>query len=142
MVRKQRKDTKYSTRTYDQYCMYSVHVRICMQNTSGSAAESGYGRINTAIDYDSIANVGTEAGIQAFGNCVTSEFVPGKSYERYFKPCVAGNVAGGLAVERAWVNSSSTINHYGFRSFFNNNSVASTSADYNITAVIGLRNNF
>jgi hypothetical protein len=131
---------------FDQYCIYSVVVTV-QCNDVGVSATTETGRGYTAIDYDNISPLGSEAAIQAYATCVT--FVPGRSVQqRYIKPCVApdiyntGSVFTGFGVARAWLNStSSQIPHYGFRSYFNANGVSAINVDYILTYIVGFRNN-
>jgi len=132
---------------FDQYCIYAVVVTV-QCNDVGVSATTETGRGYTAIDYDNIANIGSEAAIQAFGTCVA--FVPGRSVQqRLIKPCVApaiyntGSVFTGYGVARAWLDcSSNQIPHYGFRSYFAANGVSGLNIDYIITYIIGFRNNY
>jgi hypothetical protein len=127
---------------YDQYCIYAVSVRVTMDSSSSVTDLAGAGRINTAIDYDSITNLSTETAIQEYGSCVSSEFVAGKSYERFIKPCAQSTVASGAAPQRLWINNANTtVPHLGFRSFFNSNTVSGVTVDYFFSLIIGMRNN-
>lgn len=136
---------------YDQFCIYALVARACLDvQIAGTATATSYGRIYSAIDYDSSAAAGTEALMLRFGTVQVSELVPGKSYERFVKPCVAlvtgaSNSASntGTAQSRQWLNSVlQTTPHFGFRfmTVGNTNIGANTVIIY-ITAVIGLRNN-
>jgi hypothetical protein len=136
--------TGYSNYTalFDQYCIYAVEEVISLSSSSNSDAMIGYGRINTAIDFDNTSNLGAEYIIQQFSNCITSELVPGKSYVRKFKPCVAPALQGsGSGVSRSWINSAaSSIVHYGFRTFYNNNTISGTLVDKRTSLLLGFRN--
>jgi len=135
---------------YDQYCIYSVHTKIMMTGNAIITAAVSYGQLYTALDYDNASNITTVSAIQQYSSVESSEIYPGKSYERYLKPCV-GNIIGssnGSAVTtnpaRLWVNSSSTSQpHYGLRTINVGNSTAQTyGLDAVSTFVIGLRNSF
>jgi len=134
------------TAFFDQYCIYAISITV-QCNDVGVSATTETGRAYTAIDYDNINALGSEAAIQAFGTCV--QFVPGRgSVQRFFKPCVApavyntGGTFTGYGVSRSWLDcASAAIPHYGYRSFYAANSVSGLNIDHAITYVVGFRNN-
>jgi hypothetical protein len=130
---------------FDQYCIYAVTVTY-----SSQLATSVPIHIYTAIDYDSVANVGI-AGIQQFTSF--NETVLGgngqDSLVRFLKPCIAPQVtnssnlpiAGGVG--RSWLDSAyPSVNHYGVRMILNiYTSTLSSVVNATVSAVLGFRNN-
>lgn len=132
---------------FDQYCIYAVVITV-QCNDVGVSASTETGRGYTAIDYDNVNNIGSEAAIQAYGTCVT--WIPGGGsvQQRLIKPCVApayyntGAVFTGFGVGRCWIDSASpSVPHYGYRSYYAANTVGGINLDHVITYVIGFRNN-
>jgi len=135
---------------FDQACIYSMMIRICLeQNTSPTLPNGSFGRLHTAIDYDTIQPLTTEAAIMRYGSHQSSELVSGKSYERYVKPTVplaavnTGLAVVGAVMSRSWFNAANTgTPHYSFRILTaGNNTSAAFFVSYTVTAVFGLRNN-
>jgi hypothetical protein len=130
---------------FDQYCIYAVTVTY-----SSTLSGSGPIHIYTAIDYDSIANVGI-AGIEAFTSF--NETILGgngqDSLVRFLKPCIAPQVtsssnlpvAGGVG--RSWLDAAyPSVNHYGIRMILNQYPSSVTGAvNGTVSAVFGFRNN-
>jgi hypothetical protein len=130
---------------FDQYCIYAVTVTYSATTSSGAPYH-----IYTAIDYDSVANVGV-AGIQQFTSF--NETILGgngqDSLVRFLKPCIAPQVtnssnlpiAGGVG--RSWLDSAySAVNHYGIRMIINQYGSSVTGAiNGTVSAVFGFRNN-
>jgi len=133
---------------YDQYCIYSVMVRITAESTGASSASLG--RITTAIDYDSVQAVGSETSLLGFASAISSELTLGKSYERYIKPCVTLNTGtgpsttvSGSGVARLWLDSAfSSIPHYGFRAILAGNLGNTCTISMHITWTVGFRNSY
>jgi len=130
------------TALFDQFCLYSVVFNVCISGQLGSPLGSvvAFGRLTTAIDFDNVSNLGSEAALQQYATAQTVEIVPGLTVQRYIKPCVTPNIyliAGtGYAVGRAWLDNSSTsvlIPHYGIRVYFVITG-ASGPVDYDIVA--------
>lgn len=131
---------------FDQYCIHTIVIHINVTNSllnfSGSA-----GRLTTAIDYDNIANLGTEVAVQEFSTSQTVEVSQGTCVERVIRPCVDMTIyqasSSGYGPTRVWLDSASpSVPHYGLRTFWINNSYASGGgllADYLITSIIGFR---
>jgi len=131
---------------FDQYCIYSV---TCIFSFMANAAQPI--RLLTAIDYDSVANVG-KLGIMEFG---TYEFASlsnngNTSLIRYIKPCIATSQNTSLAiplpsgVSRAWIDCAySSIAHYGLRTVVDQwIATANQVVELNFTYVLGFRNSF
>jgi len=140
---------QYSTivALFDQFCIYSVVFNVIISPSSG-AVSNNLGRLTTAIDYDSIGNLGSEVTVQQFSSAQTVEVTSGLAVQRYVKPCVTPGVyvvAGtGYAVGRCWLDQASngdSVPHYGVRVWFQITG-ASTAFDYDIIATytLGCRN--
>jgi len=121
------------TALFDQFCIYSVFVKIMMTGNQIITPAVSYGQLYTAIDYDNASNISTVAAISQYSSMEMSEIIPGKSHERYMKPCVGAIVgsSGGSGVttspQRMWVNSSASSQpHYGFRIINVGNATAQT----------------
>lgn len=136
---------------FDQYCIYAIKARFVLDSQGqGAATALSYGRLHSAIDTDSTTNIGTETGIQRFSSVQSSELVPGKSYERFCKPCVS-LVTGssnstsntGIVMTRQWLNSFLTsVPHFGIRFMtVGNQNVSTNTGVIYLSAVIGCRNN-
>jgi len=131
------------TSLFDQYCIHSVIVHL--NTTNMSTNSNTLGRVTTAIDYDNIANLGSEASVQEFASAQTCEVSPGLSIERAIMPTVDPQLyqvsSTGYGAARMWVDSASTaVQHYGFRSYWANNTVTALSFDLIVTSIIGFRN--
>jgi len=135
---------------FDQYCIYSVMSRAFLDLSSVTTGIATYGILASALDFDSSGTVGSLAAIERFGSCQISELVPGKSYERFVKPTVAGVTGSsnstsstGVDIERRWINSNSpNVPHFGIRYLTNGNqSLQAPTLRLFFTAVIGMRNN-
>jgi hypothetical protein len=136
---------------FDQYCLYAVAFRCYLENSTSSVPSQGvsYGRIHTAIDFDSTGALSAETAIERYSTCMSSELIVGKSYERFVKPCIA-SVTGssnsssntGVATTRSWINSSSaSVPHFGIRVLLvGNQTGTSPTLTISVTGVIGLRN--
>lgn len=136
---------------FDQYCIYCVTLRVVLEPSLSTvvAQNVSYGRIHTAIDFDSSTAVGSEVAIQEYGSVQTSEFLPGKSYERFVKPVVSvltgasnSTSATGGGMDRLWVNSAfPNVPHFGIRILTaGNTSATSPSFQIYLSYVIGVRN--
>jgi len=136
---------------YDQWCIYGFKIRAMLdQVAQGDGTAMSYGRIHTALDYDSTTSLGTEAAIMRYGTVQSSELDRTKSYERWVKPCVAGvtglsnsTSASGLTTQRSWLNSVYVnVPNFGIRILtVGNQNVTTNYIIVVVTAVIGLRNN-
>jgi len=135
---------------FDQYCIYSVFTsaRLEISNVPASS-ETSWGRIYSAVDFDSASNVGSENAIQEFSTVQGSELIFGKSYERFVKPCipfVTGTTNGtsntGVAMTRAWCNTATAnIPHFGVRYLtVGNNTATAQNVSIIITFILGFRN--
>jgi hypothetical protein len=130
---------------FDQYCIHSAIVRVTPQLSTGGSNQV-YGRIITALDYDNVANLGSEATLLQYNSAVESELIIGRSMERLVRPAMApatwsGGAFSGYGVSRMWLNSTSTgVPHYGIRVMVSgaSNQIA---VDYIVTVMFGFRNN-
>jgi hypothetical protein len=133
------------TNLFDQYCIHSVLVSFAV-TSSADYFSGSQGRVTTALDFDNISNLGSEATLQQYMSAITVEVTPGLSVERYVKPTAKGYLTtGGGAYaglpERVWIDCTlPTIPHYGVRSFWAGNTESSLTIDIVNVMVIGLRN--
>jgi hypothetical protein len=128
---------------FDQYAIHSVFIHLNVSNFSTNSGTAG--RVTTALDYDNVANLGSEGALQEFASAQTCEVAPGINIERVLMPTVDPQLyqtAGtGYGAARMWVDSaSSSVPHYGYRSYWANNTVSSLSFDLVVTSVFGFRN--
>jgi hypothetical protein len=129
---------------FDQYCIHSAVVRLTPQASTGGSNQT-YGRLITALDYDNVANLGSETLLLQYNTAVETELVIGKSMERAVRPALApalwsGGAFSGYGVSRMWLNSTSTgVPHYGVRIMVvgAGNQIA---MDYIVTVIVGFRN--
>jgi hypothetical protein len=135
---------------FDQYCIYSFMTRYCLEPSLATVVPGTYGRLHTAVDFDSVVSLGSEAYIQRFGSCMTSEIEQGKSYERFIKPTCAVLTGGsnsssstGVGMTRMWINNTfTTVPHFGIRYLTAGNASASAqNGTIFVTVIVGLRNN-
>lgn len=138
-------DTPFASNIYglfDQYCIYAVVVNVSCSSLSST---NYLGRLTTAIDYDSVGNLGTESAIQQYSTAQMVEVSPGLSVQRFIKPCVDASVysnSSAYATGRLWIDSQSdTAQHYGFRSFWYGNTNSNLVVDLICTYIIGARCN-
>lgn len=135
---------------FDQYCIYSVttSARLEISNVPVSP-ETSFGRIYSAVDFDSDTAVGSETAIQEFSSCQGSELIFGKSYERFVKPTIATVTGGansssatGVAMTRAWINSAfPSVKHFGIRYLtVGNNTGTAQNVSIIYSIVFGFRN--
>jgi len=137
---------------FDQFCIYSAMIRVIPEFTLANASSvvgTTYGRIWTALDWDSVGPISTENAIQQYSTARAAEITGGKSYERFVKPTCAlvtgssnGTTATGIAMSRMWLNSSNTgTPHFGIRILTaGNNSTTAPVMIVEVTCIIGLRN--
>jgi len=135
---------------FDQYCIYSVMSRAMLDLSTSTGGFQTYGKIASALDFDSSGSLGSLTAIERYGSCSISELVPGKSYERFVKPVVAGvtgssnsTTNSGIDLNRRWINQSSTnVPHFGIRYLTTGNQTGTAPTVVLLyTAIIGLRNN-
>lgn len=131
---------------FDQYCIHSVVVTL-----SSTSVVTVPMRVWTAIDYDSVAALGSKLGIQGFGTCAFHSIAGdgSTSAERLLYPCVAPQLTNSSSlpvpagVARAWVDSAyPTIQHFGFRSIIDTYYNSSAALEVTYTAIFGFRNSF
>jgi hypothetical protein len=128
---------------FDQYCIHSVIATF----TSNANVTTPI-RLWTAIDYDSVANVG-KVGIQAFGSCAFHSLAGdgSTSGERLIYPCIAPQVTSSnlpvpAGVGRMWLDSGyPSVAHYGLRTIVDEwVNVATQTVEVTFTAIMGFRN--
>jgi len=133
-----------ATSFFDQYCIYSICAGFSYIGNATTPV-----RVHTAIDYDSVANLGSISAIQNYGTYELLSITQDTSGIRYLKPTIAPQVTssnvpvpGGIG--RAWLDSAyPNVQHYGLR-MITDTWVSTGSAVVNVvyTAVVGFRNNF
>jgi hypothetical protein len=106
---------------FDQFRIRWIELMLVPRVSSSVSATTNFGRLCTAIDFDSAA-ANTFANLETFNNSVTTS--GNVSHYRAFKPCVsvavgASNSASALnavSVMSPWLDLS-TLNtpHYGFK---------------------------
>jgi len=137
---------------YDQYCIYSVTQRASLELTGGGTATGGsFGKIYSALDYDSNNSLATANLYTTFATVQVANLGTSESYERYVKPCVSQvtggsntTTASGTSVNRSWINTAFVaVPHFGIR-WATNGNASGLAGNIRIisTYVIGLRNNF
>jgi len=127
---------------FDQYCIYMVTATYSLIQSADLIV-----RIYTAIDYDSVTNIG-KSGIQQFSTFNYTSLTQNDSLVRVVKPCIAPQVTssnlpvpGGIG--RAWLDSGfPNVSHYGIRNVIDvgASSIANI-INVSYTAVFGWRNN-
>jgi hypothetical protein len=133
------------TAVFDQYCIHSILASFAI-TSSADYFSGSQGRMTTALDFDNITNLGSEATLQQYGSAITVEVTPGLSVERYIKPTVKGYISAGSGAyagvpERVWLDCTlPTIQHYGIRAIFAGNTESSLICDITNTYIIGFRN--
>lgn len=132
---------------FDQYCIYAITVTI-----TSMLVEVTYPalQVYTAIDYDSVSNIG-KSGIQGYTSMNYTSLAPGgvNSITRFIKPCISSQITNTsnlpvpAGVQRAWLDVAyPSIPHYGFRSLTDTFVANVTGAMHvTFTAVMGFRNN-
>jgi len=102
---------------FDQYAIFAINLRYIIQVTNaGAAAIPTY---TTAIDYDSIGNLGNIATLRGYSTACTSSIA--EIQERYIEPCNAPALYSGstfthYGTARMWVdNANVSTPHYGMR---------------------------
>jgi hypothetical protein len=130
---------------FDQYCIYEVVVNVTPEVYS--APPASLGSMITALDFDSISNVGSFANLAGYESASVMTLTPGQSQQRLVRPTVLGPVQQSSsynvpAPQRTWVSTSSTaVSHYGFRSYFINNEDTILQVAYDMCYIVGFRNN-
>lgn len=138
---------------FDQYCIYSVTVSYVAAptefntiSTSPGTYYTSLGRLTTAIDYDSVGNLGSEGAVQQYASSNTTNLELGQAVQRFVKPCVdsslyVSSVSSGYAPSRLWLDAgTNNIPHYGVRAYFSGSNAAfQCNIIYNF--VVGARNN-
>lgn len=130
------------TGLFDQYCIYAVVANICHSQV---ASANYLGRFTSAIDYDSVTNLGTETAIQQYNTAETVEVTQGMTVQRFIKPCVDISVySSSYGNGRFWIDTSSgsSAQHFGLRMFWTGNTSGNLLVDLICTYIIGARNSF
>jgi len=131
---------------FDQYCIYCVTVTL-----SSLVVEASFPAIQcyTAIDYDSVSNIG-KAALEGYSSFNYTSLGSGgqDSLVRLIKPCIANQVTSSNlpvpgGVSRQWIDIAyPSVQHYGFRNIFDTYTAVVTNAVHRVyTAVFGFRNN-
>jgi hypothetical protein len=134
------------TACFDQYCLYSICCTFAnIANTQNQQSV----RIGTALDYDSVSNLGSLSLLQGYTTYEEAILGVGgsSSLVRYLKPALAPQltsvagipVAGGVA--RMWCDSAyPSIQQYGLRTMtLPWVATANGVVEVNFTATIGFR---
>lgn len=121
---------------FDQWCIPQASVTFRTEMAPGTTQSVPI--LYSALDFDSLGNLGSVTSIEDFASCVVTSMPPGKSMTRSVKPCLKVSVQTGGAnsnggVQRCWIDSgSSGTQLFGIRSI-----VSSTSASgFNIIATV------
>jgi hypothetical protein len=127
---------------FDQYCIHSIVVTF-----SSNISQTIPIRLWTAIDYDSVTNLGSLLGIQGLSTCAFHSIVGDTSGERLLYPCIAPQQTAGVTlvpggIGRAWLDSAyPAIHHYGLRTMSQFGGTSATGGlEVTYTAIIGFRN--
>lgn len=130
---------------FDQYCIYSITATF-VSATSNNAQQSV--RLYTAIDYDSVANIG-KSGIFDYSTFEYASLASdgSTSLVRFLKPCIAtqvtntSNLPVPAGISRSWIDCAySSIQHYGLRIITDTWVNAGTPVEVVYTAIFGFRN--
>jgi len=102
---------------FDQYAIFAVNSRIAIN--SSPTVSTAIPVFMTAIDYDSVGNLGSVSKIKEYSTvCITTI---AETQERYLEPCNAPALYSGAAFthygqSRMWVDASNVSTpHYGLR---------------------------
>lgn len=143
------------TNLYDQYKINGVKLSFVPSGSqavystlSGTTQAAGFGRFNSAIDYDDSTTPANENVLLQYNNLRTT---PGwKTHTRYYRPkvrnaAVIDTVSGALAAAPVrggqWLSTSAPdVEHYGLKVFCNApvNTATSTSITYSVYATLYL----
>lgn len=134
---------------FDQYGIVAITLSVACSETAGGLASSILPVVTTAIDYDG-ANFATmpssTAAINEYSSALSTILIPGKSHQRFLRPCTAGasytsSAFAGYSVERHWVdNAGPSIAWYGLQGVVNNQNSSVFTIDISITYVLVFRN--
>lgn len=101
----------------------------------------------SCIDFDNSSSLGSLAAYQAFESCLSSKPTVDQSFQRLVHPAVSTALYGtstptNFGLVRTWIDCNSpTTPHYGIRYYFTNNVGTVLTAQFDITYIIGFRNN-
>lgn len=130
---------------FDQYCIYEVAA--CFSPALSTAPTTGYmGDLITAIDYDNLNTLGSEAVLDGYSTVNKHQIVCGKSLTRIIKPQVSSavyynGVTNAYAPMRVWVDKANTAcPHYGLRTMTTSVSSANYTMEITLTFILGFRN--
>jgi hypothetical protein len=137
---------------FDQYCLYSVCVSFASMSFAGTTGVNAPFRLYSAIDYDSVAVLGSKLLLQAYGSFEYAALAQdgASSFMRYVKPCLSYAQESSTllpvpsGISRAWIDSAyPSITHYGLRTIVDTYpSTIAAAIEVSFTYVIGFRNNF
>jgi hypothetical protein len=129
---------------FDQYAIFAAYVRVTVI-VSGASVTAGNPYFYTALDFDSVGNLGSIPALQAYSTVCASSLTD--TQERYIEPCNAPALYSGSAFthygqSRMWVDTAnSSTPHYGFRSMVPAlGSGASGNIAIEVTLVVSARN--
>jgi len=109
---------------FDQYYLHSAVVTLTNEFHQASSTAFDYPVVHTAIDFDSITNLGSVTAIESYGTHNVDILTPGKSVTRIIMPCVATAPSGNGLITRMWVPSANTsVPFNGFRCIVEANTV-------------------
>jgi hypothetical protein len=104
-------------------------AKIQLTSTQGPGSTASIPIVHTAIDYDSINNIGTLQFIDEFENLVVKPIGPGRQFTRTITPATSPDIGGqsGGGTGASWVDTAfPSINFYGYRTMFETASSGST----------------
>lgn len=110
---------------FDQWCIPQVSVTFISLEPPGSLSPTPV--LNTAIDFDSTAALGSVTLLLEFENAQVVSLGPGVSHTRACRPCLKPTVSGvaNTGVDRMWCDSANTGTVWnGIRGILNQGAVA------------------
>lgn len=125
---------------YDAYTITQMAVTVYSLEPPGSLVSPPL--VHSAIDFDSIAALGSVAAISTYESHVVDALPPGKAITRMCRPCVQTQLVGGLpAISRLWLPvAANNIAWNGVRFIFETQiGAAASSVHVTVTAWIALR---
>jgi len=130
--------------------MYSVVASFSSITYAGTTNTNAPFRLYTAIDYDSVANLGSKTLLQSYGSFEFASLAQdgASSFMRYVKPCISyAQESSSIlpvpsGISRAWIDSAyPSITHYGLRCMLDVwVATVATAIEVSFTYVLGFRN--
>lgn len=108
------------TALFDQWCIPQASVTFRTEMPPGTT--QSVPMLYTALDFDSLGNLGSISSIEDFSTCQVTSMSPGRSVTRSIKPCVKMSVQTGgsntnASLGRVWQDSGSPgTSWFGIRS--------------------------